>query len=166
VLDSFSEALAAISDLKRDGIVADYAVGGAMAVIFWSEPTATFDLDVFVRFHSPGMLVSLDAIYSWARERGYPEEAEHIVIAGIPVQVIPAHNALAEEAVANAADLDYEGQPVRVIRPEYLIAMYLEPSARNRKRMERVAALLDEDNVDRGLLKRLLERYKLTLPQQ
>lgn len=45
------------------------------------------------------------------------------------MQVIPAHNDLTAEAVSNAADLDYAGQPVRVIRPEYLIAMYLEDAA-------------------------------------
>ena len=48
------------------------AFGGAMAVIFWSEPSATFDVDVFVLLESTGMLVSLDPIDAWARERGYP----------------------------------------------------------------------------------------------
>lgn len=164
-MDSFAEAVAAINDLKRDGVVSDYAVGGAMAVIFWSEPTPTFDLDVFVLLEQSGVLVSLDPIYSWARQRGYPEHAEHILIAGLPVQVIPAHNELAVEAVATAADLDYEGRPVRVIRPEYLIAMYLEETARTRKRLERVAGLLEAQDLDRTLLNDLLQRYKLKLPQ-
>ena len=61
--------------------------------------------------------------------------------------------------------LDFEGQPIRVIRPEYLIALYLEPSARTTKRLERVAALLEEKNVDGDLLVRLLRRYELTLPK-
>lgn len=163
-LDNFGEAIAALNSLKDDGVVSDYALGGAMALIFWSEPTATFDIDVFVLLEQTGLLVSLDAIYAWARARGYPEEAEHILISGMPVQLIPAHNALATDAVASAAELEYDGQPVRVIRPEYLIAMYLEESARTRKRLERVAALLDEGNVDRTLLNDLVKRYKLRLP--
>jgi hypothetical protein len=110
------------------------------------------------------MLVSLDPVYSWARRRGYTEQAEHILIGGVPVQVIPAHNQLAEEAIAGAADLNYSEVPVRVIRPEYLIAMALEPSARTHKRLARVGALLDEGPVDRALLKDILERYKLKLP--
>ena len=83
----------------------------------------------------------------------------------MPVQVIPAHNKLAEEAVASAALLDFESQPVRVIRPEYLIALYLEPSARTAKRLERVAALMEEADVDRELLDNLLRRYDLKLPR-
>ncbi len=164
-MDNFAEALAAVKSLKNECVVDEYAIGGAIAFTFWSEPTATFDLDVFVLLNAEGPLVSLDPIYRWARDRGYAEEAEHIVIAGVPVQIIPAHNSLAEEAVRTAADLDYEGQPVRVIRPEYLVAMALEPSARTTKRLMRVAALLDEGNLDEPLLTELLRRYKLVLPR-
>lgn len=149
-MDNFADALAAVRDLKNDGVVSEYAVGGAMALLFWSEPTATYDLDVFVLLSG---------------KRGYKAEKEHIEIEGIPVQVIPAPNRLTEEAIANAADLDYDGQPVRVIRPEYLIAMFLEPTARTRKRQERAATLLDEGNLDRRLLDDLLQRYNLALPE-
>lgn len=163
-MSDFAFALAAVESLKRDGLVSEYAVGGAMALIFWSEPIPTFDLDVFVLLPSSSLLVSLEPIYEWARRNAFREEAEHIVIAGIPVQIIPTHNALAEEAVATAVLLDYEAQPVRVIRPEYLIALYLEPGARTRKRLERVAALLEEADVDRELLSDILMRYRLELP--
>jgi hypothetical protein len=161
----FAAALAAIERLKTDGIVSDYAIGGAMALVFWSEPIPTFDIDVFVVLASESKLVSLAPVYEWARRNGYREEAEHIIIAGLPVQVIPAHNELAEEAIVSAAQLDYEGQPVRVIRPEYLIALYLEPAARTAKRLGRVAVLLEEGNVDRELLNKLLRRYNLRLPK-
>ncbi|HEU4886720.1 MAG TPA: hypothetical protein VFV49_02460 [Thermoanaerobaculia bacterium] len=164
-MDNFAEAIVALNDMKAEGIVSDYAIGGAMALIFWSEPTATFDLDVFVSLKQDGILVSLDRIYAWSRARGYPEEAEHIVISGVPVQIIPTPNQLASEAVSAAADLVYDGQPIRVIRPEYLIAMYLEETARTRKRLERVATLLDEGNLDSALLNDLLGRYNLRLPR-
>lgn len=165
-MDNVGEAIAAINDLKREGIVSDYALGGAIAIIFWSEPVATFDLDVFVLLEETGPLVSLSRVYDWARRRGYEERAEHILIAGVPVQIIPAHNELAAEAVAQAVDLDYDGVPVNVIRPEYLIALYLEGSARTRKRLERVEGLLEEGNVDRSKLNSLLERFKLRLPRE
>jgi hypothetical protein len=164
-MDSVGEAIAAMNDLKREGVVSDYAVGGAMALAFWSEPTVTFDLDVFVSLEQEGLLVSLEPIYAWARRRGYEEQSEHLLIAGIPVQIVPVPNPLAVEAVANAQDLDYDGQVVRVITPEYLIAMYLEGPARTRTRLERVARLLDQGDLDRRLLDTLLERYNLQLPQ-
>ena len=91
-------------------------------------------------------------------------QQEHIIMGGIPVQIIPAHNALAEDAVREAATLDMDGLDVQVIRPEYLIALYLEPSARTRKRLERVATLLEENDVDRPRLDALLKKYNLTLP--
>lgn len=164
-MDNFALALAALRDLRNDGVISEYAVGGAMAIAFWSEPTPTFDLDVFVFLPSAGLLVDLGPIYDWARKRGYRDEAEHIVIEGVPVQLIPAHSELAVEAVANAAELDYDGQAVRVIRPEYLIALYLEPSARTHKRLARVGALLDEPVVDRASLSEILRRHGLELPK-
>ena len=96
-MNNFTAALASIRRLKSEGVVKDYAIGGAMALAFWSEPIPTFDLDVFVLLPSKSVLVSLEPIYDWARRNNYREEAEHIFIAGIPVQFIPAHNALAEE---------------------------------------------------------------------
>lgn len=94
-MTNFAAALAAIERLKSDGIVSDYAIGGAMALVFWTEPIPTFDIDVFVVLASKSELVSLAPVYEWARRNGYREEAEHIIIAGLPVQVIPAHNELA-----------------------------------------------------------------------
>jgi hypothetical protein len=60
----FPAALAAVERMKREGVVSEYAIGGAMALVFWTEPVATFDLDVFVLL--PGeatLLISLDPIY-------------------------------------------------------------------------------------------------------
>jgi hypothetical protein len=161
----FAAALAAVERMKREGVLKDYAIGGAMALVFWTEPVATFDLDVFVLL--PGdatLLVSLDPLYRWAEASGYAAEGEHIVIEGLPVQFIPSHSALADEAIDEAASLDYEGVPVRVIRPEHLIALYLEPSARTAKRLQRVAALREESAIDPNRLDSILRRYNLALP--
>jgi hypothetical protein len=120
-------------------------------------------LDVFVLFQSSGMLTSLTPIYDWAKANGYESKSEHIIIADLPVQLIPAYN-LEAEAVETAVEMDYDNVPVRVIRPEYLIAMALQPSARTAKRLARVASLLEQADVDRDLLNKLLERYNLALP--
>src|SRR6185436_2746077 len=123
-----------------------------------------FDLDVFVLLEQAGLLVSLTLIYDWARRRNYDVQNEHIVIATIPVQVVPAPNELAAEAVINAVDLDYDGQLVRVMTPEYLLAMFDEESARPRTRLERAVRLLDQGDLDLNLLHDLVERYDLRLP--
>src|SRR6476620_10337109 len=117
---SFRDAVVAVGQLREDGVIAEYAVGGAMAMVFWAEPVATYDLDVFVLLPAAGgPLVSLAPLYEWARRRGYAVQDEHIVMEGVPVQIIPAHNDLAEEAVREAVTLELEGTPVRVIRPEH-----------------------------------------------
>ena len=78
------------------------------------------------------------------------------------MQFLPAHNELADEAINTASSLDYRGVPVRIVRPEYLIALYLEPSARTAKRLERAAALRDSPNVDPARLQDILKRFKLS----
>ena len=49
-------------------MVTDYAIGGATAVLFYAEPTRTYDVDVFALLPSAGqsVLVSLAPVYRWA----------------------------------------------------------------------------------------------------
>lgn len=72
-MKTLADVFRVLSEMPRDGIVADYAVGGAMAMLFYAEPTRTYDLDVFVVLGNTGAptpLISLDGIYAWARSRG------------------------------------------------------------------------------------------------
>ena len=161
-MPSFADALRVLNDMKGSGVVEDYAVAGAMAMVFWAEPIPTYDLDVLVFL--PGeesTIVSLAPLYEWSAGRGFTAQAEHVLIEGVPVQFLPAHNALAEEAIDRAVTLEYEGVPVRVVKPEYLVALYLEPGARTQKRRERAAALMESSALDRGALGNLLKRFGL-----
>jgi hypothetical protein len=106
-------------------------------------------------------ILSLDPLYRWAEAKGYTAQAEHIAVEGVPVQFLPAHNNLADEAIRQAETLQYEDVSVRVVRPEYLVALYLEPGARTAKRKERAAALLESNQLDRSRLDQLLERFNL-----
>lgn len=161
---SFEAALGALNEIKREGVVSEYAIAGALALLFWSEPVPTYDLDVLVFLpESSGPIVSLDPIYRWAERRGYRSEREHILIEGLPVQFVPAHNALADEAIETAAELSYGNLRIRVVRPEYLIALYLEGSAATLKRRERAAALRESGKIDLTLLRDLARRFKLDL---
>ena len=51
---------------------------------------------------------------------------------------------------------------MRVVRPEYLIALYLQPQARTHKRRERAGALLDLPNLNRRLVDEILDRHGLS----
>jgi len=150
-----------LNALKAQGVLADYAIGGATATLFYAEPTRTYDLDVFILLapRDSASLAPLAGIYNWARERGFQEDAEHILMHGVPVQFLPAHNPLAEEAVAQGRTLDYEGVPVKVIGPEHLAALALQ--AGGRRRRERAWQLIESGSTDRSALRDLLRRHAI-----
>src|SRR4051812_882231 len=129
-MSSFAEALRALNQLKADGVVEDYAIAGAMALLFWAEPVPTYDLDVLAFLTDRATpIVSLESVYRWADTKGYTVSEEHLLIEGVPTQIVPSPGPVSDEAIQSAATLEYEGIPVRVVRPEYLIALYLLPGA-------------------------------------
>lgn len=134
-------------------------------MLFYAEPTRTYDVDVFVLLASEGStLVSLSPIYDWARQRGFPEDSEHILIHQVPVQFLPARNALAEDAVATARTLDCDGVPVRVIGPERLAALAFQ--AGGGRRRERAWQLVESGSVDGTRLGELLENHGIKVKGQ
>ena len=160
----FADALRVLNSMKQEGVIEDYAVAGAMALVFWTEPVPTYDLDVLVVLpSSAGPLVSLQGIYRWTSDRGYLAKDEHILIEGLPTQFLPSPDDLADDAIATAEQLDYAGVPVRVVIPEYLIALYLVPEARTAKRRERAAMLLEGPGLNRERLDAILKRHGLSL---
>jgi hypothetical protein len=160
---SFENTLRAVNAMKESGVITEYAVAGAMALMFWIEPVPTFDLDVLVLLpQSEGPIVSLQPIYEWATKQGYTSDLEHILIDGVPVQFLPSYSDLSDEAIQTAVDLQYRGVAIRVVKPEYLIALYLLPSARTLKRKERAAALQESATIDRELLADVMIRFHVT----
>ena len=162
--------LEVLNELEREGVFTRYAIGGAMAATFYTEPVLTFDLDVFVNRRIPcsGAVSAskskasavTDRRYSDAlRTRGYKEEQECILIEGVPVQFLPAYNALIEEALAQAREIDYEGVPARVVRAEHLIAICLQTG--RAKDRARVAMLREQAHLDHELLADILNRHQL-----
>ena len=158
-MNSLADVFRALNSLREEGVVAAYAVGGGMAALFYAETTRTYDVDVFALIPQAGLLVSLGGIYEWAHERGYETHLEHVVIHGVPVQFLAAREGLETEAVENAENRDYEGVPVPVIRPEYLVVIYV--LAGGGKRRERARALFEAGVVDEEKLNAVLERYGL-----
>jgi hypothetical protein len=163
VFPKFADVIAAAEDLKARGLIQEYAIFGAVAQAFWDEAIPTFDLDVLVLLGGPqGLLVDLGPLYAWAEEKGYPAIDEHIIIGEIPVQFVPTPHALHEEAVQTAATLSLDGLPIRVVRPEYLIATWLQPPANSSARKERAAKMRDSGQIDPALLEEVLGRFGLS----
>ncbi|MFZ4599886.1 MAG: hypothetical protein ACOYNN_14680 [Terrimicrobiaceae bacterium] len=121
------KTLEVLNSLVKERVIEDYAIGGAVAAIFYTEPSETADLDVFITFPSDQMLVSLDVIYAHLREKGFATfEQEGIVIEGIPVQFLPAATPLLLDAFRNAREESVAGAPCRIMRFEHLAAIMLD----------------------------------------
>ena len=58
----FLGALEALNDLKANGIIKDYAIGGGYAANYYLEPSYTYDLDILVLLGSD---VNFHAIYGY-----------------------------------------------------------------------------------------------------
>jgi hypothetical protein len=122
------EVIIAINQMLRDGIIERYAIGGAVGATFYLEPVATLDVDIFVSFkqQAGSLLVSPQPIFDYLTSRGARVEAEYLVIAGWPVQFLPAGGALGEEALMEAAEFDVEGEETWVFTAEHLAALALQ----------------------------------------
>lgn len=156
------KTLKVINDLEQEGVIERYAIGGATALLFYAEPSLTFDVDVFVFLRGqkdPNRLINLSPLYEALAEKGYAAEKEHVIIEGIPVQFIPVYNALVEEAVSNASEKKYEGTKTKVLGIEYLLAIMIDTN-RPRDR-ERIKKLVDEVECNKKLLEKILDKHSL-----
>jgi len=153
--------LQVLNELEKQVVFSRYAIGGAMAATFYTEPFLTFDLDVFVVMpQTTGGLLTLAPLYDALRARGYSEqENECIMIEGVPVQFLPTYNALLEEALNDAQEIMYEDVPARVLRSEHLLAICLQ-TGRSKDR-ERVRILREQAKLDQNFLADVLRRYQL-----
>lgn len=150
-----------LNQLEREGVFRRYAIGGAVAVLFYAEPILTYDLDVFVLLASEGSsgLVDLSPIYQRLAELGHHPDREAVMVAGVPVQVIPAYNPLVEEAVASAEEVRFGDAPTRVVGYEHLLAIMAQTG--RPKDRERLASLLEQRPPDAARLDAVLRRHAL-----
>jgi hypothetical protein len=159
----FADVLRLLEQLKREGVVADYAIAGAMAANFWDEAVATQDLDVVVVFDPPSPpLDPLRPIFDRLPEATYPRRGEHVEVAGVLVQFLPAWSALVARAVREAHEGPYDPDAatapcLRVMTPTHLAAIWqADAGALTPRRRERIARFREAGLLDEALLGQLL----------
>lgn len=155
------KTLKVLNELKNEGDIGKYAIGGGIAGLFYMEPLLTYDLDVFVFLpqQTSGSLIDLSPLYASLRKKGYLPHREHVMIEGVPVQFIPAYNELVKEAVEESARKRYQKTTTRVVRAEHLLAIMLQTD--RPKDRARMTQLLEEAAMDKGRLADILERHGL-----
>lgn len=145
--------------MVADGVVDNYAVAGALGAMFYVEAFSTKDLDVFVP--TQGALIIELPEFAYLKSRGYTEfENEGIIVEGWPVQFLPTTTPLEHEAYIKAQVIDVEGVPVRVARPEHLVAIMLKVG--REKDIARIAMFLSQDAVDMSALEEVISRHDLS----
>lgn len=160
-MPTIADVYRALNALVEEKIVEKYAVCGGTAALFYdTETLRTYDIDIFVFLPQSGFLIDLSAIYDWARCRGYGVDAEHLLIHSVPVQVLVAGEGLELEALETANILDYDGVPIPVVKPEYLVLLYAKVGGRNRIR--RALDLLGLE-LDLNLISDLVEKHDLQM---
>ncbi len=155
------EIFVCANSLRVAGIIAEYALGGALAAIRYTEPFTTYDADIFFIPSDRGLSAGIPAIYSYLQSLGHTVNREHILVRGFPVQWLAA-DPLTEEAVREALPLVFAGVPGRILRAEHLIAIAV--SVGRKKDHARIEQFLLQSEFDRELLDDILGRHHLKLP--
>jgi hypothetical protein len=157
-----ADVLRAANGLVAAKLIEDWALGGALAAIYYVEPFATYDADIFFIPKDRGLTAGIPAIYAHLQAQGWQVEREHLLIRGFPVQFLAA-SGLTEEAVREAGCIDYEGVPAKVFRAEHIVA--IAASVGRAKDKARIEKLLQQADLDKTKLENILQRHKLKLPK-
>lgn len=156
-----AEVVRAANDLVAVDLIENWALGGALAAIYYIEPFTTYDADIFFIPKDKGLSAGLPGIYGHLKSKGWQVEREHLLVRGFPVQFLAA-GGLTEEAVREAESFDYEGVSARVFRVEHIIA--IAASVGRMKDKARIQQLLQQADYDKTYLAEVLSRHKLKLP--
>ena len=155
------ETLEVLNNLKDKELIKDYAIGGGIATIYYTEPVFTYDLDVFVIVEAKPneKIISLAPIYDYLTSQGYAWKGEHIIVKDLPIQFIPIESGFEREAVENAKGIIYSGVKTKILSAEYLIAIALKIG--RRKDFEKAARLFEQSKIDKTVLEKILKKYSL-----
>ena len=151
-----------LDEMVKDGVIADYVIGGATALLYFSEPTFTEDIDVFVYLKRRGnsTIVDMSPLYEYlTTKKGYRHDGDYILVEGFPVQFIVPYDALSVEAFSKAVVVSLAGNRVKIFNIEYLIAIMVQLG--KRKYRERLRILVEDKPYDEAKLTDIVTRFDL-----
>lgn len=139
-----------LNEMKAKGLVGEYAIGGATALIYYFEPIQTQDIDVFIVLAGQqGILVNLSPIYAFLADRGCEARNEYVFVGGIPVQFLVPYNPLVEEAVAKSRTVLFGDVECRIPTLEHLMAIMVQTGRmKDKARLEELGSFPDLYNKD------------------
>src|SRR5213592_1723140 len=142
-----ADVFRAANELVAAGLIEDWALGGALAAIYYVEPFTTYDADIFFIPKDKRLTAGVPAIYSHLQSQGWQVEREHLLVRGFPVQFLAA-SGLTEEA----EHIEYEGVPAKVFRAEHIVA--IAASVGRAKDKARIEQMLQQSELDKTQLEK------------
>lgn len=81
---NFEKVILVLQDMRTKSVIEKYAVGGAFAATLHNEPISTIDLDIFffLSEKSDNPILSLAAVYDYAKSNDFSFDHEFINIHG------------------------------------------------------------------------------------
>ena len=156
------QTLEVLNTMVTEGIIKNYAIGGAMGAMYYTEVVTTYDLDIFVVFADETRIDVLTPVYRYLRGRGYNVDmnmGECVNIEGIPVQFLPVTDNLIKEALEDAVVVDYGGVPTKVLKATYLAAICVKVGRPKDK--VRIQMLLSSNGFDDSEFRGILKKHNL-----
>ncbi len=159
--EPYKQAVDLANSLKRDGLIREYAIGGAVAALLYTEPAYTRDLDIFFIPQQAGGILDMSDLFEYAQKKGHQVREDLILAEGTPVQFLSG-GALVNEAIENAVTVDVGGESARIFSPEYVVAVALQ--AGRHKDIDRVQKVWSQakELINVTKLKDVLHRYGLS----
>jgi len=151
-----------INQLVAENLLIDYAIGGGVAALYYTEPVLTYDFDIICRFPGQGDLIDPSPVYNKLNKLGYNFGMEdRVMVEGVPLQFIPASHGLMEEALENAVPVTICGVKTRILRVEHLTAIML--NLYRPKDRAKLDLIVNNKSVsfDRRLFKNIIKHYDL-----
>lgn len=152
--------LQVLNRMQADGVIKKYAIGGGIAAVYYLEPHATDDIDVFI---SPvvgqSSPVSLESVYGCLEKLAYLPAKEGVMIEDWLVQFVPAFASVQEEAIAQAQRVAYGQTETFIFSAEHLAAEFLR-SGRPKDQLW-VIDLIESVNMEMKMFLDIINRHGL-----
>jgi hypothetical protein len=162
-------SIAVVAKLKEKGVIANYAIAGAVAALNYVEPFLTAYLDILIAVaefekRSSGLIL-LGPLEQALAKMGYTERSDvGYLVEGWPIQFLPVASPLDQEALDRAIEVDVAAAgetplKARCLRAEHVVATAVRVG--RPKDWARVAEFLVQHAVDLRSLRDVLERHHL-----
>jgi hypothetical protein len=151
-----------IKHLLKKKIISKYAIGGSVAVIAYTEPFETKDLDIFIPLIiSSSGLIDLSSIFNELKKLGFKMKDQFWIIDGIPVEFLPTYDDVTEEALDMAIKKKLYHTDVNVFRPEHIIAIALKTG--RSKDYAKIDLLIEQTKINMPGLFDVLSKFNLLI---